>query len=61
MLQLHFYSNHAGRLEVGGGSKSTDLWWAQQYYPLDSIKEFETVSERWKKCLGQLLKTGGSV
>ncbi|XP_054738462.1 5'-AMP-activated protein kinase subunit gamma-1-like isoform X2 [Anastrepha obliqua] len=57
MLQLHFYSNHAGRLELGGGSKSTDLWWAQQYYPLDSIKEFETVSEKWKKCLGQLLKT----
>lgn len=58
MLQLHFYSNHAGRLVLGGGTNSTDVWWAHNYYPLESIKEFEQVSEAWKKCLARILKKG---
>lgn len=55
MLQLHFYSNHAGRLVLGGGSND---WWSSDTYPLDSIKEFEQISEAWKKCLADLLKKG---
>uniref|UniRef100_A0A336MGS0 CSON001473 protein n=1 Tax=Culicoides sonorensis TaxID=179676 RepID=A0A336MGS0_CULSO len=53
ILQLHFYSNHAGRLVLGGGSHS---YWNTETYPLDSIKEFEAVSTAWKKLLAQLLK-----
>ncbi|XP_017846482.1 5'-AMP-activated protein kinase subunit gamma-1 isoform X6 [Drosophila busckii] len=53
MLQLHFYSNHAGRLVLGNGSvRPNDVL----YYPLESIKEFEQVSEAWKRLLAQLLK-----
>lgn len=55
MLQLHFYSNYAGRLVLGGGSHD---WWSSDTYPLDSIKEFEQISEAWKKCLANLLKKG---
>lgn len=54
MLQLHFYSNHAGRLVLGGSGRPTDVL----YYPLESIKEFEQVSEAWKRLLAQLLKKG---
>lgn len=54
MLQLHFYSNHAGRLVLGGSND----WWSSDTYPLDSIKEFEQISEAWKKCLADLLKKG---
>lgn len=56
MLQLHFYSNHAGRLVIGAGQKSTsaDSWC--DIYPLESIKEFEHVSEAWKRCLADILK-----
>lgn len=53
MLQLHFYSNHAGRLVLGGGSRD---WWSSDIYPLESIKEFEQISEAWKRCLAELLK-----
>lgn len=55
ILQLHFYSNHAGRLVLGGGSHS---YWNTETYPLDSIKEFEAVSTAWKKLLAELLKKG---
>lgn len=55
MLQLHFYSNHAGRLVLGGGSND---WWLTDTYPLDSIKEFEQISEAWKRCLAELLRKG---
>lgn len=55
MLQLHFYSNHAGRLVLGGGSND---WWSSDTYPRDSIKEFEQISEAWKKCLADLLNKG---
>ncbi|XP_059218910.1 5'-AMP-activated protein kinase subunit gamma-1 isoform X7 [Stomoxys calcitrans] len=54
MLQLHFYSNHAGRLVIGAGQKSPDSWYG--IYPLESIKEFEQVSESWKRCLADILK-----
>uniref|UniRef100_T1P8Y7 CBS domain protein n=1 Tax=Musca domestica TaxID=7370 RepID=T1P8Y7_MUSDO len=56
MLQLHFYSNHAGRLVLGAGttSASKDSWC--DIYPLESIKEFEHVSEAWKRCLADILK-----
>lgn len=54
MLQLHFYSNHAGRLVIGGSND----WWSSDTYPLASIKEFEQISEAWKKCLTDLLKKG---
>nr|AAN71304.1 RE11278p [Drosophila melanogaster] len=53
MLQLHFYSNHAGRLVLGGGNRRpTDVL----CYPLESIKEFEQISEAWKRLLAELLK-----
>lgn len=55
MIQLHFYSNHAGRLVLGGGSHN---WWAIDTYPLASIKEFEQVSQQWKHYLTELLKKG---
>lgn len=55
ILQLHFYSNHAGRLVLGGGSHS---YWNTETYPLDSIKEFEAVSIAWKRLLSELLKKG---
>lgn len=55
MLQLHFYSNHAGRLVLGGGSSD---WWSSDTYPIDSIKEFEQISEAWKCCLNDLLRQG---
>lgn len=56
MLQLHFYSNHAGRLVLGAGAQKTnsDVW--REIYPLESIKEFEHVSEAWKRCLADILK-----
>ncbi|KPU72731.1 uncharacterized protein Dana_GF23161, isoform D [Drosophila ananassae] len=53
MLQLHFYSNHAGRLVLGGGNgRPSDFL----CYPLESIKEFEQISEAWKRLLAELLK-----
>ncbi|XP_016953871.1 5'-AMP-activated protein kinase subunit gamma-1 isoform X7 [Drosophila biarmipes] len=53
MLQLHFYSNHAGRLVLGGGNgRPADVL----CYPLESIKEFEQISEAWKRLLAELLK-----
>uniref|UniRef100_A0A6P4EM21 5'-AMP-activated protein kinase subunit gamma-1 isoform X4 n=1 Tax=Drosophila rhopaloa TaxID=1041015 RepID=A0A6P4EM21_DRORH len=53
MLQLHFYSNHAGRLVLGGGNgRPADVL----CYPLESIKEFEQISEAWKRLLSELLK-----
>lgn len=55
MIQLHFYSNHVGRLVVGGGVHN---WWAIDTYPLESIKEFEQVSQKWKYYLADLLKKG---
>lgn len=55
MLQLHFYSNHAGRLVLDGGSSD---WWSSETYPLASIKEFEQISEAWKRYLADLLKKG---
>lgn len=55
MLQLHFYSDYAGRLVLGGGSSD---WWSTDTYPLASIKEFEQVSEAWKSYLADLLKKG---
>lgn len=55
MLQLHFYSNHAGRLVLGGGNgRPSDFL----CYPLESIKEFEQISEAWKRLLAELLKKG---
>lgn len=55
MIALHFYSNHAGRLVVGGGTHS---WWAVDTYPLESIKEFEQVSEKWKRYFAEFMKKG---
>lgn len=55
ILQLHFYSNHAGRLVLGGG---TDSYWNTEIYPLESIKEFEQVSHAWKQLLAELFKKG---
>lgn len=55
MLQLHFYSNHAGRLVLKNESHN---WWSIDTYPLESIKEFEQVSEAWKACLADLLRRG---
>lgn len=56
MLQLHFYSNHAGRLAiVGSGQIDT---WQSDIYPIESIKEFEQISQAWKQCLADLLKKG---
>lgn len=55
MLQLHFYSDHAGRLVLGGGASN---WWNVDIYPRESIKEFEQVSQNWKQFLADLLKRG---
>lgn len=54
-LQLVFYSNHAGRLVLGGGQAS---YWNTEVYPVESIKEFEQISEAWRKLLARLLKKG---
>lgn len=56
MIQLHFYSNYAGRLVLGGGTHS---YWTVDTYPIEMIKEFEQVSQKWKNYLGELLKKGG--
>lgn len=55
ILQLHFYSNHAGRLVLGGES---DSYWNTEIYAIESIKEFEAVSIAWKNLLAELLKQG---
>lgn len=55
ILQLHFYSNHAGRLVLGGGS---DSYWNTETYAIESIKEFEQVSTAWKNLLSELLRKG---
>ena len=55
MLQLHFYSNHAGRLVLHNEYHD---WWSFDTYPLESIKEFEQVSEAWKRFLAHLLRRG---
>lgn len=55
MLQLHFYSNYAGRLVL---HKEHRDWWSFDTYPLESIKEFEQVSGAWKKFLAHLLCRG---
>lgn len=55
MLQLHFYSNYAGRLVLGGGASH---WWNIDIYPRESIKEFEEVSRNWSQFLADLLKQG---
>lgn len=52
MLQLHFYSNHAGRLVLRSGNRGNP----DEIYPIESIKEFEYVSQAWKRCLGEILK-----
>lgn len=57
MLQLHFYSNYAGRLVLGGGASH---WWNIDIYPRESIKEFEEVSRNWKEFLSDSLKRGAS-
>lgn len=56
MLQLHFYSDYAGRLVLGGGASH---WWNIDIYPRESIKEFEEVSRNWTQFLADLLKRGG--
>lgn len=55
MLQLHFYSNYAGRLVLHNEYHD---WWSFDTYPLESIKEFEQVSEAWKRFLAHLLRRG---
>lgn len=55
MIQLHFFSNYAGRLVLGGGSHTC---WAFDTYPIESIKEFEQVSTKWKSYMTELLKKG---
>lgn len=55
MLQLHFYSNHAGRLVLNNDYYD---WWMLDTYPLESIKEFEQVSQAWKRFLADLLRKG---
>jgi hypothetical protein len=57
-LQLHFYSDHAGRLVVGGGQND---YWNTEVYPLESIKEFEAVSKRWRQLLNEMLRKGSIV
>lgn len=52
---LHFYSNYAGRLVLGAGDH--DLF-NTETYPLESIKEFESVSSAWKRLLANLLRKG---
>lgn len=55
MLQLHFYSNHAGRLVLNNENHD---WWSFDTYPLESIKEFEQISQAWKTFLADLLRRG---
>lgn len=55
MLQLHFYSNHAGRLVLNNEFRD---WWSFDTYPLESIKEFEQISQAWKTFLADLLRRG---
>lgn len=55
MLQLHFYSNHAGRLVLNNEHHD---WWSFDTYPLESIKEFEQISQAWKTFLADLLRRG---
>lgn len=55
MLQLHFYSNHAGRLVLNNEYHD---WWSFDTYPLESIKEFEQISQAWKTFLADLLRRG---
>lgn len=62
MLHLYFYSNYAGNLVLQrlDGSKNGEggVFWPPDTYPLESIKEFEQVSEAWKKCLAEMLRKG---
>lgn len=55
MLQLHFYSNHVGRLVLNNNFYD---WWTFDTYPLESIKEFEQVSQAWKSYLARCLAKG---
>lgn len=57
-MQLHFYSDYAGRLVLGGGASH---WWNIDIYPRESIKEFEDVSRNWTHLLGELLKRGAEL
>lgn len=57
MLQLHFYSNHVGRLVLNNNFYD---WWTFDTYPLESIKEFEQVSQAWKSYLSRCLAKGSS-
>lgn len=52
---LHFYSDHAGRLVLGGG---TTNYWNTEVYPLESIKEFEIISKEWMRLLTEMLIKG---
>lgn len=56
MLQLHFYSNHAGRLILG--NKSFE-YIHSDIYPLESIKEFDDIPLDWRRFLADLLRKGG--
>lgn len=56
MLQLHFYSNHAGRLILG--NKPFE-YIHSDIYPLESIKEFDDIPLDWKRFLADLLRKGG--
>lgn len=58
MLQLHFYSNYAGRLVLNNEYHD---WWSFDTYPLESIKEFEQISQAWKTFLADLLRRGLSL
>lgn len=55
MLQLHLYSDYAGRLVLDNEYHD---WWSFDTYPLESIKEFEQISEAWKKFLADILRKG---
>lgn len=57
MLQLHFYSNYAGLLVLDQES-TAEVWWKREIYPIESIKEFEQVSQAWKRCLAEILRKG---
>lgn len=57
-MQLHFYSDYAGRLVLGGGASH---WWNIDIYPRESIKEFEDVSRNWTHLLKELLKRGAEL
>lgn len=55
MLHLHFYSNCVGRLVLNNDYYDR---WKIDTYPLESIKEFEQVSQAWKQFLADLLRKG---